>query len=52
MMHLAGMAEKEGHPIRTLHFVQILRDALKNVADYWDDVLHPCLNALFNVFAW
>jgi len=30
MMHLAGMAEKEGHPIRTLHFAQILRDALKN----------------------
>ncbi|HVU36734.1 MAG TPA: (Fe-S)-binding protein [Opitutales bacterium] len=30
LMHLAGMAEKEGHPIRTTHFVQILRDALKN----------------------
>jgi L-lactate dehydrogenase complex protein LldE len=30
LMHLAGMAEKEGQPIRTLHFVQILRDALKN----------------------
>jgi L-lactate dehydrogenase complex protein LldE len=30
LMHLAGMAEKEGHPIRTMHFAQILRDALKN----------------------
>ena len=30
LMHLAGLAEKEGHPLRTLHFAQILRDALKN----------------------
>ena len=30
LMHLAGMAEKEGAPIRTMHFAQILRDALKN----------------------
>jgi len=30
MMHLGGLAEKEGQPIRTLHFAQVLRDALKN----------------------
>jgi L-lactate dehydrogenase complex protein LldE len=30
MMHLAGLAEKEGTPIKTLHFAQVLRDALKN----------------------
>ncbi len=30
LMHLAGMAEKEGQPIKTMHFAQILRDALKN----------------------
>ncbi|MDI1319884.1 MAG: (Fe-S)-binding protein [bacterium] len=30
MMHLGGLAEKEGKPIRTQHFVQVLRDALKN----------------------
>jgi L-lactate dehydrogenase complex protein LldE len=28
MMHLGGMAEKEGRPIPTRHFAQILRDAL------------------------
>jgi L-lactate dehydrogenase complex protein LldE len=32
MMHLGGLAEKEGHPIKTQHFAQILRDALKNAA--------------------
>jgi len=30
MMHLSGLAEKEGAPIKTLHFAQVLRDALKN----------------------
>jgi len=30
LMHLSGLAEKEGKPIKTLHFAQILRDALKN----------------------
>jgi hypothetical protein len=30
MMHIGGLAEKEGKPIKTLHVAQILRDALKN----------------------
>jgi L-lactate dehydrogenase complex protein LldE len=30
LMHLGGLAEKEGAPVPTLHFVQVLRDALKN----------------------
>lgn len=30
MMHLGGLAEKEGQPIKTMHFAQVLRDALKN----------------------
>jgi L-lactate dehydrogenase complex protein LldE len=30
LMHLGGLAEKEGQPIKTLHFAQVLRDALKN----------------------
>lgn len=30
MMHLGGLAEKEGKPIRTQHVAQVLRDALKN----------------------
>ena len=30
MMHLGGLAQKEGKPIKTQHVVQILRDALKN----------------------
>ena len=30
MMHLCGLAEKEGQPIKAQHFVQVLRDALKN----------------------
>jgi L-lactate dehydrogenase complex protein LldE len=30
LMHLGGLAEKEGAPIRTQHLAQVLRDALKN----------------------
>ena len=30
MMHLAGLAAREGRPLRSLHLAQILRDALKN----------------------
>lgn len=30
LMHMAGLAEKEGGPIPTIHVVQILRDALRN----------------------
>ncbi len=30
MMHMGGLAEKEGKPIKTLHLSQVLRDALKN----------------------
>jgi len=30
LMHLRGLAEKQGRPIRITHSVQILRDALKN----------------------
>ena len=30
MMHLGGLAEKEGKPIKTQHLAQVLRDALKN----------------------
>ena len=30
MMHLCGLAEKEGSPIKAMHVAQILRDALKN----------------------
>ena len=28
LMHLGGLAERESQPVKTLHFVQILRDAL------------------------
>jgi L-lactate dehydrogenase complex protein LldE len=28
LMHLGGLAEREGRPVKMLHFVQILRDAL------------------------
>ena len=28
LMHLGGIAEKQGKPIRTMHFAQILRDAI------------------------
>jgi len=31
MMHLGGMAEKEGQPIKTQHLAQVLRDALVTV---------------------
>jgi L-lactate dehydrogenase complex protein LldE len=30
MMHLGGMAEKEGKPVKTQHVAQVLRDALRN----------------------
>ena len=30
MMHLAGLAQQEGKPIKTQHLAQVLRDALKN----------------------
>jgi L-lactate dehydrogenase complex protein LldE len=30
LMHLSGLAEKEGQPVKHLHVVQVLRDALKN----------------------
>jgi hypothetical protein len=29
-MHLSGLAEKEGQPMKHQHVAQILRDALKN----------------------
>jgi L-lactate dehydrogenase complex protein LldE len=30
LMHLAGLAGKEGTPLKTMHLAQLLRDALKN----------------------
>ena len=30
MMHLSGLAQKEGRPLKTMHVAQVLRDALKN----------------------
>lgn len=30
LLHLAGMAEKQGRPVKALHVVQVLRDALRN----------------------
>ena len=30
LMHLGGLAEREGRPVKTLHFAQVLRDALRN----------------------
>lgn len=30
LMHMGGLAEKDGKPIRTLHLAQVLRDALRN----------------------
>jgi L-lactate dehydrogenase complex protein LldE len=30
LMHLGGLAEKAGRPVRTLHIAQVLRDALAN----------------------
>jgi L-lactate dehydrogenase complex protein LldE len=29
LMHLSGLAAREGFPVRTMHFAQVLRDALK-----------------------
>jgi len=29
MMHIGGLAQAEGKPIKTLHLAQVLRDALK-----------------------
>jgi len=29
LMHLGGLSEKAGRPLKILHFAQILRDALK-----------------------
>jgi L-lactate dehydrogenase complex protein LldE len=30
LMHLGGLAEKDGHPVKHRHVAQVLRDALKN----------------------
>jgi L-lactate dehydrogenase complex protein LldE len=30
LMHLGGIAEKDGTPLKTQHIAQVLRDALKN----------------------
>ena len=30
LMHLSGIAEKEGHPVQHRHLAQVLRDALRN----------------------
>ncbi len=30
LMHMTGLAEKSGQPVKTLHFAQILRDALSH----------------------
>jgi L-lactate dehydrogenase complex protein LldE len=30
LMHLGGLAEKDGRPVKTQHLAQVLRDALKN----------------------
>lgn len=30
LMHLGGLAEREGQPVKTRHFAQVLRDALRN----------------------
>ncbi len=32
LMHLAGLAERAGRPLRTLHLAQLLRDALQSAA--------------------
>ena len=32
LMHLCGLADKEGSPIRALHFAQVLRDAIRKPA--------------------
>jgi L-lactate dehydrogenase complex protein LldE len=33
LMHMSGLAEKEGRPLRTLHLAQVLRDALNGGGD-------------------
>ncbi len=33
LMHVAGLAEKAGRPLRTLHLAQVLRDALQSRAE-------------------
>jgi len=30
LMHLGGLANKQGQPIKNMHVAQVLRDALKN----------------------
>lgn len=30
LMHLTGLAQKQGHPVKSMHVIQILRDALKS----------------------
>jgi L-lactate dehydrogenase complex protein LldE len=30
MMHISGLAAREGKPVKPLHLAQVLRDALKN----------------------
>lgn len=30
LMHLGGLAQREGRPLRTMHVAQVLRDALRN----------------------
>jgi L-lactate dehydrogenase complex protein LldE len=32
LMHVAGLAQKQGRPLRTLHVAQVLRDALRGAA--------------------
>jgi L-lactate dehydrogenase complex protein LldE len=29
-MHLGGLAEREGKPVKTQHIAQVMRDPLKN----------------------
>ncbi len=38
MMHLAGLAEKAGHPVKTAHLAQVLRDALQNAGQLTTNV--------------
>ena len=33
LMHMAGLAEKEKRPLRTMHLAQVLRDALRGKAN-------------------
>lgn len=41
LMHLNGLGEKMGRPLRTVHFAQVLRDALKNTAPAGAAVTSP-----------